>query len=53
MAALRHVSTGIAGLNSNHFIEIIYSKRNIDGQKTANSFITHLYGNFYRRDEFD
>lgn len=49
----RDVSTGIVGLNFNHFIEIIYSKSNIDGQKTANSFITHLYGNFYRRDEFD
>lgn len=47
------VSTGLAGVTPNHFIELIYSESNIDGKQTANSSITHLYGNFYRRDEFD
>jgi len=51
LMVMRDVSTGIAGLNSNHFIEIIYSESNIDGHRTAHSVTTHLYGNFYRRDE--
>ncbi|TPM92183.1 hypothetical protein FJ977_29815 [Mesorhizobium sp. B2-1-3A] len=49
----RDVSTGLAGLNPAHVIDLIYSESNIDGQKTSNSSTTHLYGNFYRRDEFD
>ena len=48
----RDVSIGLVGLNPGHSIELIYSESNIDGQTTGNSSTTHLYGNFYRRDEF-
>jgi hypothetical protein len=40
-------------VNTNHFIELIYSDTNLGGMETKNSFITHIYGNFYKRDEFD
>ncbi|MBB4237538.1 hypothetical protein [Rhizobium esperanzae] len=55
------VSTGIAGLGVNHFVAVIYSESDphklvygdSDEDKLAsNAVLTHLYGNFYRRDEY-
>lgn len=48
----RDVTFGLALAGNNHFIDLIYSESNLDGQTTDNSLITHLYGNFYRRDTF-
>ncbi|MGO6885624.1 MULTISPECIES: hypothetical protein [Rhizobium] len=57
----RDVSTGIAGAGYNHFVALIFSESDppklvygdSDEEKlAANSVLTHLYGNFYRRDEY-
>ncbi|MBB2699542.1 UNVERIFIED_ORG: hypothetical protein GGD59_005892 [Rhizobium esperanzae] len=57
----RDVSTGIAGVGLNHFVALIYSEgdphkhvhSDSDEEKLAsNPVLTHLYGNFYRRDEY-
>ncbi|ARQ57442.1 UNVERIFIED_ORG: hypothetical protein GGE64_001149 [Rhizobium etli] len=57
----RDVSTGIAGVSVDHFVALIYSEgdphkhvySNSDEEKLASSSVlTHLYGNFYRRDEY-
>ncbi|WP_321384050.1 hypothetical protein [Rhizobium sp.] len=48
----RDVTFGLALGGNNHFIDLIYSKNNLDGQTTDNSSTTHIYGNFYRRDTF-
>ncbi|RUL96551.1 hypothetical protein [Rhizobium chutanense] len=57
----RDVSTGIVGAGDNHFVALIFSESDppklvygdSDEEKlAANSVLTHLYGNFYRRDEY-
>ncbi|MGO7536748.1 hypothetical protein [Rhizobium leguminosarum] len=57
----RDVSTGIAGAGYNHFVALIYSEGDPhkhvysdseEAKLASNSVLTHLYGNFYRRDEY-
>lgn len=57
----RDVSTGIVVAGDNHFVALIYSESDphklvygdSDEDKLASgSVLTHLYGNFYRRDEY-
>ncbi|WP_245441668.1 hypothetical protein [Rhizobium leguminosarum] len=57
----RDVSTGIAGVGLNHFVALIYSEGDPhkhvysdseEAKLASNSVLTHLYGNFYRRDEY-
>jgi hypothetical protein len=57
----RDVSTGIAGAGYNHFVALIFSESDPpklvygdseEEKLAANSVLTHLYGNFYRRDEY-
>ncbi|AVA20387.1 MULTISPECIES: hypothetical protein [unclassified Rhizobium] len=49
----RDVSTGIAGVTSNHFITLIYSESDPGSWAPPDADVRHIYGNFYRRDEFE
>lgn len=48
----RDVSTGIAGADLNHFIALIYSESDPAKLAVPGSSLTHIYGKFYRRDEY-
>ncbi len=46
------VTTGIVGSSENHFVSLIYSVSDPKELVSSNPELSHLYGNFYRRDEF-
>lgn len=48
----REITTGIAGVTQNHFVVLIYSESDPDKLALSNSALTRIYGNFYRRDEY-
>lgn len=48
----RDITTGMAGVTTNHFVALIYSEGDPATPDSTNSVLTHIYGNFYRRDEF-
>ncbi|MDK4715933.1 hypothetical protein [Rhizobium sp. CNPSo 4039] len=48
----RDITTGIAGVTTNHFVALIYSEGDPADLESPNSVVTHIYGSFYRRDEF-
>lgn len=48
----RDITTGIAGVTENHFVALIYSESDPDELASSIPGLSHIYGNFYRRDEF-
>lgn len=48
----RDITTGIAGVTTNHFVALIYSDGDPAKLESSNSVVSHIYGSFYRRDEY-
>lgn len=48
----RDISAGIAGVSANHFVALIYSTQDPDTLASSIDGLSHIFGNFYRRDEF-
>jgi len=48
----RDITTGVAGVTENHFVALIFSESDPAELALSIPGLRHIYGNFYRRDEF-
>lgn len=48
----RDISTGLAGAGDNHFVQIVYSGADPNTLTSSDQPLSHIYGKFYRQDEY-